>query len=236
MVRKAGGRDGPALKSGTAGRAPEQPDTTTAPGNPGTVLRQIRADRQLTLAQVSERVGLPVSTLSKVETGKMSLSYEKLMKISRGLDIDITRLFQKEATESASRFSGRRSITRASEGPRIRTSTYAYVYPAADLLRKSLNPMVIDVQVRTIEAFGELMRHPGEEFAMVLEGAVDFHCDLYAPVRLEAGDTIYFDGAMGHGYVAASDGACRLLCVCSARDEDLKSALHPIADEPVADK
>ena len=231
MARKAGGREAPALKARLAERAPEPIETPAGPGNPGMVLRQIRADRAMTLAQVSERVGLPISTLSKVETGKMSLSYEKLMKISRGLDIDITRLFQNEAVEPASRFSGRRSITRASEGPRIRTSTYNYVYPAADLLRKSLNPMVIDVQVRTIEAFGELMRHPGEEFAMVLEGAVDFHCDLYAPVRLETGDTIYFDGAMGHGYVAAAEGNCRILCVCSARDDELKSALNPIADE-----
>lgn len=228
MGRKAGAAAAPASKAERAGAGPDSVDATAGPGNPGAVLRQIRSERNMTLAQVSERVGLPVSTLSKVETGKMSLSYEKLMKISRGLDIDITRLFQKEAPEPASRFSGRRSITRASEGPRIRTSTYGYVYPAADLLRKSLNPMVIDVQVRSIEAFGELMRHPGEEFAMVLEGAVDFHCDLYSPVRLETGDTIYFDGAMGHGYVAASEGTCRLLCVCSARDEDLKSALNPI--------
>jgi quercetin dioxygenase-like cupin family protein len=72
------------------------------------------------------------------------------------------------------------------------------------------------------------MRHPGEEFAIVLEGSVDFHCDLYAPVRLEVGDTIYFDGMMGHGYLAASDGPCRVLCVCSARDEELKSSLNPI--------
>lgn len=200
---------------------------------PGQMLRRIRTERKLTLVQVSERVGLPVSTLSKVETGKMSLSYDKLLKISRGLDIDITRLFQKEAPAPAAHLTGRRSITRASEGPRIRTSTYAYAYPAADLLRKSLNPMIIDVNVRAIEDFGELMRHPGEEFAMVLEGAVEFHCDLYAPVRLEAGDTIYFDGAMGHGYVAVGEGACRILCVCSARDDELKSALHPIEETAI---
>lgn len=231
MGRKAGARVGVALKPGRREKRPEPADASGAPGNPGLVLRQIRTEKGWTLAQVSERVGLPVSTLSKVETGKMSLSYEKLMKISRGLDIDIARLFQKDVPEPVSRFTGRRSITRAGDGPRIRTSTYGYVYPAADLLRKSLNPMVIDVQVRTIEEFGELMRHPGEEFAMVLEGVVDFHCDLYAPVRLEAGDTIYFDGAMGHGYVAVSEGACRILCVCSARDDELKSALNPIPDE-----
>ncbi len=207
---------------------PEEPLATAGDGNPGLRLRQIRLENDWTLAQVSERVGLPVSTLSKVETGKMSLTYEKLVKISRGLNIDIARLFMKSAPEPVAPFTGRRSITRSGEGPQIRTSTYNYVYPAAELLRKSLNPMIIDIEVRSIEEFGELMRHPGEEFALVLEGAVDFHCDLYAPVRLEAGDTVYFDGAMGHAYVAAADGPCRVLSICSARDEELKSALHPI--------
>lgn len=200
--------------------------------NPGMVLRQIRAENEWTLAQVSQRVGLPVSTLSKVETGKMSLSYDKLLKISKGLDIDISCLFMGDTPSTVSQFTGRRSITRAGEGPTIRTLTYGYVYPAAELLRKSLNPMIIDVKVRSIDDFGELMRHPGEEFALVLEGAVEFYCDLYAPVRLEEGDSIYFDGAMGHGYVAVSEGRCRILSICSARDEDLKSALHPIEDTP----
>lgn len=207
----------------------DRDDLRSGQGAPGKVLRRLRLERNLTLAQVSERTGLPVSTLSKVETGKMSLSYGKLMSISTGLGIDIADLFNREQTPDAPTMpSGRRSVTRAGEGPAIRTATYGYAYPAAELLRKSLNPMIIDVQVRRIEDFGELMRHPGEEFAMVLEGAVDFHCDLYAPVRLETGDTIYFDGMMGHGYVAAADGPCRLLCVCSARDEELKSSLNPL--------
>lgn len=198
-------------------------------GDPGKVLRRLRLQRNLTLAQVSERTGLPVSTLSKVETGKMSLTYPKLISISSGLGIDIATLFDRGQTPDVPAVpSGRRSITRAGDGPVIRTATCAYTYPAAELLRKSLNPMVLDLKVRRIEEFGEWMRHPGEEFAIVLEGSVDFHCELYAPVRLEPGDTIYFDGMMGHGYLAASDGPCRVLCVCSARDEELKSSLNPL--------
>ena len=75
--------------------------TMGAADNPGLVLRQIRTENDWTLAQVSQKVGLPVSTLSKVETGKMSLSYDKLLKISRGLNIDIARLFMREAPEPA---------------------------------------------------------------------------------------------------------------------------------------
>ena len=197
---------------------------------PGTVLREIRTEHGWTLADVSKRTGMPISTLSKIETGKMSLSYEKLLRISRGLDIDITRLFATAtpAPASPSTATGRRSITLKGEGPSIRTATYNYIYPSADLLNKTLNPMIIDVQVRSIEDFGELMRHPGEEYVLVLEGQVEFYCDLYAPSLLSTGDSVYFDGAMGHGYVAVGEGPCRILSVCSATDADLKSALTPI--------
>lgn len=210
---------------------PATPLEGVAPANdPGAMLRGIRAEQGLTLADVSRRTGLPVSTLSKVETGKMYLSYEKLVRISRGLEIDITRLFPTDAptVPVQAAVTGRRSVTLSGAGPQIRTATYNYIYPAADLLNKTLNPMIIDVTVRDITNFGPLMRHAGEEYAMVLEGVCDFHCDLYAPARLNAGDSIYFDGAMGHGYIAVSDMPCRILCVCSATDADLKSALQPI--------
>lgn len=222
------------------------PDAQGAPApqagltDPGKALRQFRAERKMTLAEAGRLTGLPVSTLSKIETGKMPLNYGKLLRLSQGLGLDITRLFapppvveRAPAAPARGMTSGRRSLTRANNGPSIRTATYNYVYPAADLRHKSLNPMVLDVKVRSIDDFGELMRHPGEEYAMVIEGQCEFHCDLYAPVHMNTGDSIYFDGVMGHAYVAIGDGPCRVLCVCSAGGEELKPLLHPIdADEP----
>lgn len=215
----------------TANRATRPiPAASLAEIDPGEVLRGIRTERGMTLAEVSKRTGMPISTLSKVETGKISLSYEKLMRLSRGLDIDITRLFAapKAAPAGRSLTTGRRTITRAGDGPRIRTATYDYVYPSADLLNKSLNPMIIDVRARSLAEFGDMMRHPGEEYALVLEGQCEFHCDLYAPSLMSTGDSVYFDGSMGHAYVAVGEGPCRILSICSATDADLKSALNPL--------
>lgn len=210
------------------------PAVSPADIDPGEVLRGIRTERGMTLAEVSKRTGMPISTLSKVETGKISLSYEKLMRLSRGLDIDITRLFAAPKAAPVGRLlaTGRRTITRAGDGPRIRTATYDYVYPSADLLNKSLNPMIIDVRARSLAEFGDMMRHPGEEYALVLEGQCEFHCDLYAPSLMSTGDSVYFDGSMGHAYVAVGDGPCRILSICSATDADLKSALNPLPKEP----
>lgn len=206
---------------------------TAVDGNPGIFLRELRIEKGWTLAEVSERTRIPVSTLSKIETGKMSLNYEKLLRLSQGLDIDITQLFAAATSVPAATHTatGRRSITPAGEGPSIKTATYNYTYPSADLLNKTLNPMIIDIKVRSIDDFGDLMRHSGEEYVLVLEGECDFHTDMYAPSRLKTGDSAYFDASMGHGYVAVGDGPCRILSVCSATDADLKSALHPVEAE-----
>jgi mannose-6-phosphate isomerase-like protein (cupin superfamily) len=167
---------------------------------------------------------LPVSTLSKVENDKMSLSYDKLARISRGLEIDIGQLFSSGAAPALSLVTGRRSITRAGEGRLIETETYESTYSATDLLNKRFVPIVVEIHARSVSEFSELIRHPGEEYTFVLEGTVELHTDLYAPVTLEVGDSIYFDSGMGHVYLSAGPGPCRVLSICSGDESQLIAA------------
>jgi transcriptional regulator with XRE-family HTH domain len=192
---------------------------------PGAALKALRRKHGWTLAEVSRRTGLPTSTLSKIENDKMSLSFDKLARVSAGLHIDIAALFNGDSgAEPQSGASGRRSITRAGQGKAIETKNYSHLYPAWELLNKSIIPIVAELRARSLEEFGELVRHPGEEYAYVLEGEVDLYTSLYAPVRLKAGDSIYFDSGMGHAYVAASEGPCRVLSLCSAPETQLIAA------------
>lgn len=209
------------------------PDSRST-ARPGESLRAIRLRRGWTLAEVSDRTGLPVSTLSKIENGKMSLTYDKLSRISAGLEIDIAQLFSREvATPVAT--GGRRSITRAGEGRAIETEHYGHLYPAADLLNKRFVPIVAEIRARSLQEFGDFIRHPGEEYAYVIEGAIELHTELYAPTRLETGDSIYFDSSMGHAYIAAAPGRCRVLSICSATDLQLEAA-PGITPQPPAKK
>lgn len=197
----------------------------TTKAKPGSVLKSLRLANGWTLADVSRKTGLPVSTLSKVENDKMSLSYDKLARISRGLEIDIGLLFSTEgASGSLSLVTGRRSITRAGEGRVIDTEPYEHLYPATDLLNKRFVPIIAEIRARSVAEFGELIRHPGEEYTFVLEGTVELHTDLYAPVTLEVGDSIYFDSGMGHVYLAAGRGRCRVLTICSGEESQLIAA------------
>ena len=200
----------------------------------GAMLRDIRIEQRLTLGDLSARTGIPLSTLSKIETGRSSLSYDKLQRLAHGLNVDIANLFagQNLPTKKLPPFPpGRRSITRRGAGKPIDTNPYSYLYPASELLHKAFVPMLVEARCRTIEEFGELIRHPGEEFAIVMEGTIVFHTDVYAPERLEVGDSVFFDSAMGHAYLAGSAGICRVLSICSAASEQLDASHpHPIDD------
>ena len=207
---------------------------TQPPTRPGAVLKSIRVRREWTLAEVSRRTGFPVSTLSKMENDRVSLTYDKLMRLSTGLGIDISLLFGATTEEPAiTTTQGRRSITRSGEGRLIDSPNYRHLYAAAELLNKRLIPIVVEHRARSLGEFGELVRHAGEEFIYVLEGEIEVHTSLYAPVRLKAGDSIYLDSTMGHGYVAASPGVCRVLAVCSANESQTIAAVGGVSSEGI---
>jgi transcriptional regulator with XRE-family HTH domain len=213
----------------------DQPEPPRSVARPGAALKALRRKHGWTLAEVGRRTGLPTSTLSKIENDKMSLTFDKLARLSASLRVDISALFNGEASaDGESSSSGRRSITRAGEGKAIETQNYSHLYPAWELLNKRIIPIVAELHARSLEEFGELIRHPGEEYAFVLEGEVDLYTSLYAPVRLKVGDSIYFDSGMGHAYIAAGEGPCRVLSLCSAPETQLiaASAGRPRAEHP----
>lgn len=214
------------MKAKSAPAGSDKPAPPASPvAKPGRVLKALRRQRGWTLAEVGRRTGLPTSTVSKIENDKMSLTFDKLSRLSSGLQVDISTLFNGGAGEDGLQgATGRRGITRAGEGKAIETKNYSHLYPAWDLLNKRIIPIVAELHARSLEEFGELIRHPGEEYAFVLEGEVELHTSLYAPVRLKAGDSIYFDSGMGHAYIAASEGRCRVLSICSAPERELIAA------------
>ncbi len=76
-----------------------------------------------------------------------------------------------------------------------------------------MHPAVNLVSKRSLEEAGGLASHAGEEFLYVLEGQLVFYTDFYSPTLLNKGDSIYFDGSMGHAYVAGGDGPAKILVV-----------------------
>ena len=180
---------------------------------PSRALRNTRLAQGLSLRALSARAGLPYSTLSKLENGKMALTYDKIVRLAQALGVDIKDIVAAEQP-AAPVAVGRRSVTRAGEELEAESERHAHHYPAADLLGKMMIPIIIDVQARSVEELGGLVRHAGEEYLYVLSGTMELHSDLYAPLPLGPGDSVYFDSGMAHGYVRTSQ-RCTVLSVCA---------------------
>lgn len=192
---------------------------------PGAVLKALRLQKGWTQSEVAAMTGFPTSTLSKIENDKMSMTYDKLARLSKGLGVDIGVFFAKEGPVSpATHVTGRRCIIRKDEGRVIETDTYHYRFVATELLNKRFVPMFGEGHVKSIDKFGEMTRHGGEEFTYVIEGTLELHTELYEPVRLEAGDSIYFDSETAHAYIDVGTTPCRTLTICSGDESQLMSA------------
>lgn len=207
----------------------EWTDPMTSRSNPptlGEVMRGIRTRNSWTLKEMSARSGIPVSTLSKVEHDRLTLSYDKLQQLSQRLNIRMSDLFAEDAEDSAPRVTGRRSVGTIDSAVRVTTDNYDYHYLCTDLRQKRMIPIITRIRARSASEFGELVHHQGEEFIYVIEGRIEVHSEFYDPVVLDAGQGIYIDSSMGHAYVVA-DGCdeALVLGVCSSADEGLMDSL-----------
>ena len=197
-----------------------------APPTLGTVMKSIRSRNGWTLKEMSAKSGIPVSTLSKVEHDRLTLSYDKLQQLSQRLSIRMADLFAEEESDSAPRVTGRRSVGTIEQAVRVTTDNYDYHYLCTDLRQKRMIPIITRIRAHSAREFGELVRHQGEEFIYVLEGEIEIHTEFYDPVALKTGQGIYLDSSMGHAYVVA-DGfdEALVLGVCSSADDGLMDSL-----------
>jgi len=210
----------------------EMSTTEGANSQLGQCLRAARQARGLTLKQVAERTGMALSTLSKVENGLMSLTYDKLLQLTAGLKMDIAELFSPAVPKPnpGRPVTARRSVSRAGQGQTITTRFYTNSYQCTDLIGKRMVPIMAEVRARSLDEFGPLLRHSGEEYFMVTHGRVAVHTEFYAPEILNEGDGIYLDSTMGHAYLNAGDGpSAKGVCLCTSETPDLYDQLRRIA-------
>lgn len=201
----------------------------------GTVLRGLRTRQGWTLKEMSAKTGIPVSTLSKIEHDRLTLSYDKLQQLSRRLGLRMSELFAEGPEAEVPQVTARRSIGTMQQALRVDTDNYDYHYLCTDLRRKRMIPILTRIRARSTEEFGDLVSHPGEELVYVLEGTIVAHTEHYDPVVLNVGEAIYIDSTMGHAYLVA-DGCdeALVLGVCSSAEDGLMNSLMSLHGEVAA--
>lgn len=180
----------------------------------GEILSRIRVENRWTLAEVSRRTGVSISSLSKIENNHSTPAYSVLVRLAEGLNIDFSELMGVSPQTFAS---AARVITRKGTGTAYVNKMGAYEALAAGLAAKSMQPMVIEIPKRAGNGKTVRSAHKAEEFVYVLDGSVTFFMDPYAPVVLDVGDSVYFDSASEHGFSSSGDKSARILSICLER-------------------
>lgn len=178
----------------------------------GKRVRELRKAHGWTLEQAARQAGLARSTLSKIENGQMSPTYEALKKLAEGLKISVPQLF---TTPAQARAGGRLALTKAGEGQPHPTTTYEHEILAHDLTQKRMLPYRARIRARSIEEFDGWVRHDGEEFLLVLTGVVRIYTEFHEPADLRRGDSAYYDASMGHNLISLSEEDATVLWVTS---------------------
>jgi len=155
----------------------------------------LRSEKGMTLRQLSEASGASFSNLSKVETGKLSPTFDTMERIARGLGVSISDLLAFESTQGEA---GRMTVTRKGDGVVHKTPHYTYQALCNEVTDKSLIPLIVKIHAREMKKFGEMLSHEGEEILFVLDGQVEVQSEFFSPVVLNKGDCIFFDSTMGH--------------------------------------
>lgn len=106
------------------------------------------------------------------------------------------------------------------------TDNYHYRLLMGEYPGKKMMPMVALIDAREVVEFEDYIRHPGQEFALVLSGKVRIQFENGDSVVLDKLESAYFDSGIGHVYLSLSKKPAEVLAVCSDLD-DVPSRIKP---------
>lgn len=176
-------------------------------------IRRWREARGWNQQALADRAGFARSTLSKIENGLLSPTFEILLKLAQGFGCALSDLVRAEPLALV----GRMVVERAAQGGAIDNPNTRLWPLGADLRGRPFQSMLVEFTQDDLQAFGDWNRHDTDDMLHVLSGTLVLHTEGYAPVTLRPGDTVHFDGTMPHACLTGSAEPCRCLYVFAPR-------------------
>lgn len=172
-------------------------------------IRRHRLDRRLTLDDVSSRTGLSRSWLSKVENFRITPSLPALGQIASALSVSVADLVQGLDNKPAL-IKVARHERKVIERNKSKTNAVVYESLAHKRPHRTMDPFLLTIPAGV--ARKKALTHEGEEFLMVLQGAINFEFDKQLH-SLSKGDCLYFDGQVPHRIINPHTRDAVALCV-----------------------
>ncbi|MEM7176778.1 MAG: XRE family transcriptional regulator [Pseudomonadota bacterium] len=201
----------------------QDPHQTVAPASNvleaaiGREVRDLRKERDLTVADLAQASGLSVGMLSKIENGAISPSLTSLQALARAFGVHITTLFRRHEEHREALF------VPAGEGVDVerRGTRAGHHYRLLGHSAAAGAHIVVEPYMITLTEASDVFptfQHAGIEFLHMIEGEVTYRhgARLY---RMRPGDSLYFDADAPHGPEVLHDLPIRYLSVISYSEE-----------------
>lgn len=184
----------------------------------GFKVRRLRQEKRMTLQALSDATGLSKPLLSQIENDQVIPPLATLLRISKALKVGLHSFFEEEGNTDKCilvRADQRRRLQRRLL-PDHPAPPYTYHSLAYGRKQKHMEPFLVEFE--TGQWNDDLMvRHEGEEFLFLLSGELELHYGEKVMI-MKPGDSVYYDSAEPHGYVARSPGRTQAVAVLYAKD------------------
>jgi len=174
----------------------------------GRKIREIRKSRDMTLEELSQKSGVALATLSRMENEKMNGTLDSHKRICKALGTSLAELYQEVENRS-------KTLEKVKKATRIEHFTHNKNAKYELLVTKTAEKLVIPLMLK-IAPGGTTQEEQNEigteKFIYLLNGS------LKATVGeqdfpLKRGDSLYFDASLPHSFKNDSKAPVEALCV-----------------------
>lgn len=161
-----------------------------------TRLRSLRNTLGLSLDELADRAGLSASTISRIETGKRTISLDILPTLARALHVDLDSLLDLESDGDV--------VIRPVPTNSGASTTWALSKPTGKTI-------AMKMRIESSTPMPEQRVHPGYDWFFVLEGRVSLRLGE-REIVVEAGEAAEFATMTPHAFTAI-DGPAELVMI-----------------------
>ena len=176
----------------------------------GEIIKKFRKEKDMTLLDLSQKSGVALATLSRVENGKMTGTLKSHINICEALGIALTDLY-KELPSAKKTLEVRVKGNEAGHKVSVHDKKTSSIMLASNVQDKKMLPL-LTVLAKNGRTTTEETGYGVEKFIYVLDGRIEANIGE-EKYRLGPEDTIYFDSSAPHYFKNTGDDEARLISV-----------------------
>ena len=174
----------------------------------GDIIKKLRKENKMTLSDLSQKSGIALATLSRMENCKMIGTLNSHMKICEALSISLPDLYKElPSSKKVVEVRPRQTVSKVS----VHDKKCSSIMLASGTRNKHMLPLLVSIMKGGRTPTEENGRG-SEKFVYVVDGKIEANIGE-EKYNLSPKDTIYFDAYQAHHFRNAGTGEAHIIAV-----------------------